>query len=67
MKHYKYYFSNNYNINNKLPYTCDKGICDYILPINMNYKIKTNIIDIDITNISDHKPLSGEIIRYLHI
>tara|TARA_Y100000389_G_scaffold161852_1_gene164412 strand:+ start:654 stop:1445 length:792 start_codon:yes stop_codon:yes gene_type:complete len=50
--------SKNNNIN-----TCDEGILDYILPINTNYWINTNVINIDMTNTSDHKPLSGEIIR----
>ena len=58
--------SNVYNILN-LPVnnicnTCEDAILDYILPINYNnLDLSVNVLNINISNTSDHLPIFGEI------
>ena len=49
--------------NNKTP-TNEGMVLDYILPINYgDIKLNTNVLEIELTNISDHLPIQGEISR----
>jgi len=42
--------------------TYDNCILDYIVPYGYDFKIETKVLNIDITNTSDHYPIFGKII-----
>lgn len=43
--------------------TWENVILDYILPINFKKELKVNVINIDITSVTDHLPIMAEIIE----
>ncbi len=51
------------NNNNTIRTWGDNQILDYILPLNIPHTLLTNVIDMNITNISDHWPIRSIIFR----